>query len=345
MFDNWYGVVLGLLLAIVSGNLMAENNHLHHAMHHGLHPGQEPIGVMGTHIHQEGNWMFSYRWMQMRMEGNRDGTRRLGTDAVLEQGYAVAPERMDMDMHMFGLMYGVSDDLTLMLMVPWLDLDMEHATAMGTRFRTGTDGVGDISLSALFRLARWGEQQLHLNAGLGLPTGSIDERDDTPMGPDQHLPYPMQTGSGTFDIRPGITWQGRAADLSWGAQALATIRLGENDNDYTLGDRYRLTAWMSRQGTSGWAASLRLDAQWWDDIEGRDSELAPMMAMMVPTADPALCGGERLDLLLGLSFAPAGGAFKGHRLAAEWGRPLHQDLNGPQLETDWSLTLGWQYPL
>lgn len=338
-------VVFCLLLAAAFSHVQAADRHLHHASGHALHPGHEPIGAMGTHLHQEGNWMFSYRWMRMQMEGNRAGADRLSVSEVLGQGYSVVPERMDMDMHMFGAMYGVSDDLTLMLMLPWLEIEMEHVTAMGSRFTTTADGVGDVTLSGLYRLGQWGSHQLHLNAGLGLPTGSIDNRDDTPMGTNQQLPYPMQTGSGTYSILPGITWLGAAAPLSWGAQALATIRLGENDNDYTRGDRYRLMAWVSRQDTAGWGASLRLDAQWWDDIEGRDSELAPMMPMMVPTADPDLSGGERLDLLLGLSFSPADGALKGHRLAAEWGRPLYQDLNGPQLETDWTLTLGWQYPL
>jgi hypothetical protein len=345
MFNERAAAVLSLALVAVSGKPLAAELHLHHETSHTLHPTNEPVGVMGAHTHHEGNWMFSYRWMHMRMQGNRAGTKRLSASEVLGQGYMVAPTRMTMDMHMFGAMYGVSDDLTLMLMLPWLDMEMEHVTGMGGRFTTEAGGVGDVTLGALYRLGQWGSHQLHLNAGLGLPTGSIDEQDDTPMGTGQHLPYPMQTGSGTYDILPGITWLGRTARLSWGAQALATIRLGENDNDYTLGDRYRMTAWVSHKGASGWGASLRLDAQWWDDIEGRDSKLAPMMAMMVPTADPDLRGGERLDLLLGLGFSPADGIFKGHRLAAEWGRPLHQDLNGPQLETDWTLTIGWQYPL
>ena len=34
-----------------------------------------------------------------------------------------------------------------------------------------------------------------------------------------------------------------------------------------------------------------------------------------------------------------------HRLAAEFGFPVHQNLNGPQMETDYTLTLGWQKTL
>ena len=36
------------------------------------------------------------------------------------------------------------------------------------------------------------------------------------------------------------------------------------------------------------------------------------------------------------------GALRGHRLALGPGAPVHQDLDGPQLETDWMATLGWQ---
>jgi hypothetical protein len=30
-------------------------------------------------------------------------------------------------------------------------------------------------------------------------------------------------------------------------------------------------------------------------------------------------------------------------VALEIGAPVYQDLNGLQLETDWTTTLGWQY--
>ena len=36
------------------------------------------------------------------------------------------------------------------------------------------------------------------------------------------------------------------------------------------------------------------------------------------------------------------GWLEGHRLAAEVGVPVYQNLAGPQLETDLIATLGWQ---
>ncbi|MBO6658950.1 MAG: hypothetical protein JJ934_18805, partial [Pseudomonadales bacterium] len=57
-----------------------------------------PIGVMGDHTHHKGEWMLSYRYMLMRMEDNRDGTKRLDESEVLISGtgdYRVAPTDMD----------------------------------------------------------------------------------------------------------------------------------------------------------------------------------------------------------------------------------------------------------
>ena len=36
------------------------------------------------------------------------------------------------------------------------------------------------------------------------------------------------------------------------------------------------------------------------------------------------------------------GSLRGHRFAVEAGMPVHQDLNGPQMERDWTVTAGWQ---
>ena len=46
---------------------------------------------------------------------------------------------------------------------------------------------------------------------------------------------------------------------------------------------------------------------------------------------------------VGMNFEVAGDTLHGQRLALEFTRPLWQDLEGPQLETDWELVMGWQY--
>lgn len=58
-------------------------------------------------------------------------------------------------------------------------------------------------------------------------------------------------------------------------------------------------------------------------------------------ADPQ--GGARLSIGVGGNTYVRSGALKGLRIAAECLLPFVQDLNGPQLETDWQIILGAQY--
>ncbi|MEA5597889.1 transporter [Rivularia sp. UHCC 0363] len=300
--------------------------------------GHAPIGVMGEHTHKKGEFMFSYRYMLMKMDGNRDGTKSISDREVLQQ-YMVTPVDMTMQMHMVGAMYGVSDDVTLMAMVPYVSKEMEHLTRMGGRFTTNSEGFGDIKTTALYTIFNQDQQRIHLNLGASFPTGSINERDDTPVGKDQILPYPMQIGSGTFDLLPGITYLGQSEKGSWGAQALTTLRLGKNDNGYRLGNQYQVSGWIARNWTDWLSTSLRLTGATWGNIDGADSRLNPMM---IPTADPNRRGGTQLNLGFGVNLYAPEGNLKGSRLAMEFELPIYRSLDGPQLETDWQLTLGLQ---
>lgn len=298
--------------------------------------GHAPIGVMGDHTHQSGEWMFSYRYINMNMDGNREGTSRLSPSEVLKD-YMVTPTDMDMEMHMLGAMTAPTDWLTLTFMLPFVDLSMNHQTRSGGRFKTEASGLGDIRVNSLFRVFDQMSQRVHLSAGVSLPSGEIDERDDTPTMSDAKLPYPMQLGSGTVDLLPGITYLGQYESFSWGGQASGTLRLGENDNDYTLGNRFDATAWAAYQPVQELSVSFRTLWQSWGDIDGSDPDLSPAL---ISTADPAKRGGERLDLGVGINlFLPS---MKSLRLAVEYLFPVYQDLNGPQLEVDSTIVVGAQ---
>ena len=328
----------------VDGIKAAAQEHKHMEHIHSMN-GMPPIGVMGSHTHHEGKWMVSYRYMFMAMDGNRDGNNRLGTSDVLNN-FMVSPTDMDMQMHMLGVMYAPSNNLTLMGMIPYIDKEMNHVTRTGAMFTTKTDGIGDIKLTALYKFYETSDNHFHINAGISFPTGSIDEKGDTPMGQNVQLPYPMQLGSGTLDLLPGITYLGQKNNWSWGSQFHVVVRIGENDNDYTLGDRFTLTGWVIRSWNEWLSTSARLDGQVWGDIEGSDPNIASvnMMGMrIVPTADPGLRSGERIDMLFGIELSAPKGKFRNGRLTVEGGFPVYQCLDGPQLETDWLLTAGLQW--
>jgi hypothetical protein len=86
--------------------------------------------------------------------------------------------------------------------------------------------------------------------------------------------YPM-VGSGTWDLLPGLTYLGESESWAWGAQAMGTVRLGENDNDYRLGNRYRLSAWGQYKVADWFGPLARLDWHGWYDIHGADPQLDP----------------------------------------------------------------------
>jgi hypothetical protein len=303
-----------------------------------------PINVLGSHTHLQGEWMLGYRYMFMKMEGDRSGTERVSHEEVL-QVYPVAHTKMTMDMHMLELMFAPRDELTLMAMLPYKHMTMDHINRAGVRYTTVSKGLGDLSLMALYTLrgeVRKKENRLLLNAGLSIPTGSINKRDDTPTRRNAKLEYPMQLGSGTLDLMPGLTYLAESETWSWGAQAIATIRLGKNDNGYRFGNEHRLTAWGVYKVSDWFGPSVRLMWQRWGNVHGADPELDPATNAAF---DPRRQKGRRLDLFLGANLYAPRGKLKGHRLTIEGGRPVYQSLKGPQLETDWTWSIGWSYVL
>jgi len=295
-----------------------------------------PQGVTGGMSPKRGVFMPSLQYMHMRMDGNRDGTGDVSTAEVLSQ-FPIAPLNMDVDMLMGGVMYGVTDDVSIMAMIPYIWKSMEHVTRMGSHFTTNSEGFGDFRLIGGYDVYKSGGHTINLSAGLSFPTGSTDERDDTPAGPNQLLPYPMQNGSGTFDLLPGITYSGRSDDWSWGGQINAMVRLGENDHNYTLGNVYGASVWGTRRWVDWVSSSVRLIGEVVEDIHGADPRLNPLQA---PTADPNLRAGNFLSLGLGLNFLVPSGPVAGVRLSIEGIIPVVQDLDGPQLERDYVLLVG-----
>lgn len=308
-----------------------------------------PIGVMGDHLHHQGSLMFSFRYMNMQMQGLQHGTEELDNADVLAK-YMMAPEEMDMNMYMLGLMYAPSSNLTLMLMQSYLskDMDMQMKMLMSgmpvyTSFSTASSGWGDLSLQALYGIFSIGNTSLHLNAGLSLPLGSIDRRDDTPMADNARLPYPMQLSSGTFDLLLGSTFKQTFEDASWGAQFMATLRTGENDNDYRLGNSYKLNTWAAYRLLTNLSLSGRIMGSTTNGIKGADPELNPMMS---PTANASYSGGELVKAFAGFNIAFSQTSFlKDLRLGAEAGYPVYANYNGIQMDEELSFILGLKYSI
>ena len=319
-----------------------------------------PIGVMGDHTHGAGEYMLSYRFMTMAMDGHRRGTQSLSAEDIFGLGYDIAASDMSMDMHMIGMMHAPTSKLTLMAMVNFVEKQMNltrkpvhgmghmggHGGMMmgghhggddeGGSFSHASSGLGDITFGGMYKIHDANRQRIHLNLGIGIPTAGVQEKEHGML-----LPYGMQLGSGTWDLKPGITWLGQRDGYSFGAQAMGTIRLeDENEAGYALGDQLNLTAWAARALNEDLSASLRLSYTNADAIEGHFSSHHSHAA---PPFIQGNYGGEFLEGGIGLNFQIRKGALKGHRLAIEGIFPLSQDLNGVGMERDYSVIAGWQF--
>ena len=289
-------------------------------------------------MHSIGEWMLSYRYMSMDMEGLLDESNDV-TKVTATSKYSfgmmgnMIPKTMTMDMHMFGAMYAISEKWTFMGMLNYLDNEM----TMQNNVSMESEGLGDLKLAGLYDLARWDSgRRIHLNMGVSAPTGSIDEKksDGSVLG------YGMQLGSGTWDFHPAITYLAQTENYSYGLQLGGILRANDNDRGYTLGDRLEATLWGARKVTDSLSASLKLDYSSQEEIDGEDADLNKMMS---PSKRPDHQGRDITAFGLGLNYYFQEGGLKGHRVAAEWETPIDQKVNGVQLELDSVWTIGWQY--
>jgi hypothetical protein len=295
--------------------------------------GLAPPGIT---IGEAKKWMLDLQVMFDKMEGNLVGTDRISHAKILQQ-FMAAPTDMTMQMHMGMIMYAPSDKLTLMTMVPYIRKSMNHIMSNGMRFNELTKGIGDIELRGLYSLSESKDfnKRVLLNFGVTLPTGSINKR----MG-NMRLEYPMQLGSGTIALSPGLTYLVQSKPWGWGAEFIPMFQIGKNKNGYKLGNLYKPNIWVARELASWVSISAKANGEIWQNIKGSDAMLD---VMDEPTKDPALQGGKRINMTLGTSIHPTQGFLKSSHFFIDFSKPIIQSLNGPQLKRRSVVKLVWQW--
>jgi hypothetical protein len=335
--------------------------------------GHAPIGVMGDHTHSAGEWMASWMFTRTTMSELRDGSRTVSVDEAWME-WPMVPLEMEMDMHMPHLMYAPTDRVTLMVMAMWMEHRMDVRMANDLMAGHGGHGNGhgdhgnghgdpgdgnghgdhgafhnhlhslsgwaDTEVSALVTLLDRDRRRLHLNLGVGIPTGSVTATDSRMVPEHSRLGYPMQLGSGSWEARPGATFLHQTDRLSWGLQGITTLRLNENSEGWRRGHGVMGNAWAMLRGHRWAAPGLRLETTHQGAVRGSDAHLDPSVS---PENDPARQGGTRVNGYLALNLQVPSGFFQGHRVALEWGGGLAESLNGPQMGGGWTMNVGWEY--
>ena len=312
--------------------------------------GRAPSGVHAANVIDAGKLMFGYNPMFMHMEDNYMGSSKVSPQTIVTtipskikmgpmyEMYRVVPSSMDVEAHMFSAMYGVTDSVSVMVMAPYLIKTMAMTTFAGAMGATAlgashgkTEGLGDTSLASVYRLHKDHTEEVLLDLGLSLPTGSITEN-ITMLSPMNKMmtmrgSYGMQLGTGTVDLMSGATYKGYCNDWSWGAAWRGRVAMDTNSKGYRYGDQHELTGWGGYSWMPGVTATLRIDGTVQDRIHGAD----PMITGLMQGTNPAFYGGTLVDLLGGITIDGNRFGLKNTSFAIEAGDNIHQHLNGPQL--------------
>ena len=297
-------------------------------------------------------WHLSYRYGFSDFEQHYVGTQKRSYQQVLwtpgeartTENYPVVPTEIRQEVQALLVGYDYSSDLTLRLSVPYIKQSSDHISIVPgyDEFNISSSGLGDIVTFADYTFLKTVNSRWRAGVGLSVPTGSIDEQGDTPRAPgNQQLPYTMQVGSGTWDLPLGLAYEKYGEMFRWGADLRATIRTGENDRDYRLGNKFSAGGWLSFSQFGRLKPSVRLDYRWQDQIQGHDQTLSvpnPNFPYPAPVADPTAFGGEQIEFTLAAEFNIDGSWF----VRGEYSEPLWLDLNGPQTAEKYhfALTLG-----
>lgn len=317
-------------------------------------------GLMNDHMHEGGEAMVGLRFTRSSYGGaNRSGTQVISDVDIHAAGFSTRARKMTMDMVMLDLMFGITEDITVMVMPHYMWHRMEMvgidptvgmgemgggeggghmgghtgAVPFGQSHNHSAEGLGDTLVSASYRLARSRRLNVHATLGLWLPTGSVGK-----MNADgSFVHYGMQPGSGTWDVEPSVTLSGHRGAYGWGAQASYRWRTDNtNASGFAFGDKARASAWVSYLLGSDVGASARLEYTHEGPIEEHYNGAHNHHA---PPDRQANYGGDIVSAGLGLNWLlPIGGANR-PQLGVDASLPLYQDLNGIQLPRDWSMSL------
>jgi len=342
---RWIPIII--LSVVTTGLAQAEEHRHQNHMQHESHSQHQVSNVQHEHIHhvhKSGGWMLEYRLMRMEMDNMLTGSNRVAASDVAKMGslyknssggdYMMAPTDMSMNMHMLMGMHAQSDHLSWMVMLNYLDNKMGMINRMGAQSTMTASGLGDVEIGAMYKLYDKDSAQFLLNLGLSIPTGSINQQNSQGI-----LPYTMQLGSGTYDLKPSFTYRDNQNQWSWGVQASYTFRTAKNSQKYSLGNRLEGQSWIKFSPIKGSSVTTRLTYSDWQSISGSSKDITMMQRNMSPTFDALNSGGKRLDASVGISHMFAGG----HMLGVAYGIPVYQNLDGLQMRAKQMVSLSWQY--
>ena len=314
--------------------------------------GNMPLNIFGGGIPEPKEFRFKFSQMIMEMGPLRDGTDEISNDDLIGSAngtnFPALPTNMQMYMTMIGAAYSFSDDFAVMGMTSYIENTMRMNLNNGNDFTMTSGGVGDITLLAKYRAYADDNlvptNQVSVLFGLSLPSGSINKKfsnhtNDTFNG--SLLPFKMQLGSGTVDPIIGLTYQGSRDPFWWGFNTQLEGHIYDNEQGYRRAQELRYDFYAMKQvhdkvvvhaQLNGWYEGKFSDEAYDVRVSGAGHKaLSTANNLISPLFDPDNYGGHKLHFGLGVQFQP----LPLHVMELTASVPIHQDLNGPQLQDNW----------
>ena len=311
-----------------------------------------PLNIFGGGIPEPKEFRFKFSQMIMEMGPLRDGTDEISNDDLIGSAngtnFPALPTNMQMYMTMIGAAYSFSDDFAVMGMTSYIENTMRMNLNNGNDFTMTSGGVGDVTLLAKYRAYADDNlvptNQVSVLFGLSLPSGSINKKfsnhtNDTFNG--SLLPFKMQLGSGTVDPIIGLTYQGSRDPFWWGFNTQLEGHIYDNEQGYRRAQELRYDFYAMKQvhdkvvvhaQLNGWYEGKFSDEAYDVRVSGAGhNALSTANNLISPLFDPDNYGGHKLHFGLGVQFQP----LPLHVMELTASVPIHQDLNGPQLQDNW----------
>ncbi len=305
--------------------------------------GVAPVGIGVDRTLPSGAFELSYRYARMEAAGLKLGSEAFDFFDALDL-FTFVPEARSAEAHLVTLGFGATDAVTLSLSGSWVE-KRRSAGNEEVLFTNESSGLSDIEVDALWEVYAAGPWRSHVQLGLVLPTGSIDEAGDFPASQsagaasDVQLPYDMQIGAGAWALVPGIGGQVMNEVGSVGGQVRGFFSLAENDRGWKPGNRVDGEVWLAYRFSDFVSVSSGVRASASNAIQGFDSALETLR----DPGDLALSlASERVDLPVGVNLRMTEGPLAGHRIGIEAVWTVHEEVDGPSLASDWGFSIGWQ---
>lgn len=302
------------------------------------------IDEMITESKSQQRWNLNYSYQRLILEGYRTGRNNLSDETVLFRppevrtatNYPILPTVITQEVHAFSLNYKWDDKLQLGITAPYITQSTDHKSIVPgfSDFEIETKGIGDVSLSLTYKLPIKAVGYWTFVGAVSLPTGSVNEKGDTPrngLNTLEQLPYTMQLGSGTYDFPIALKYNSNYEQLSFGGQINACFRTGKNSHNYRLGNNYGLSSWMRWTTNSIIHPSISIAYRHTGKIKGMDSMLTVPGAFMFPAniTEPSNYGADKVDLGFSLRLCRKGCQ---RYVDVNASKAIYQRLNGIQIK-------------